>query len=151
MMGRRPFPAAGPGQAPNAKTTNTIFMKLAGAILHLVWAGLLSGLMLWVSAPGLKWSAVWGEPFYLVLPIIAASWLTFAVGLFFGRPWAWNGSFVFTIFSLFTAVWFSMQAIALPIAQELKLDLAGVASALVVAGLLARSRHSYYSRPANPP
>lgn len=121
-------------------------MKRAATILHLAWAGFVSCYMLWVSAPGLSWNYVRHEPIALFLPLIALIWMPFAVALFWGRIGAWFGSFVFTIFSLFTGIWFSMQAVSLSISGELAFDLAGVVIAFVVLAALLHTRHSYFNK-----
>ena len=124
-------------------------MKRAATSLHLIWAGFVSCYMLWISTPGLSWSDVRHEPFALFLPLLALIWITFAIALFFGRLWAWFGSFAFTVFSLFTGVWFSLQAVSLSIPGELAFDLVGIFIAFVVLAALLQTRHSYFHRHEN--
>jgi hypothetical protein len=121
-------------------------MKRAAPIFHLLWAAGLSGYMLWISAPDLVGQDTQWVPIGLILPLIAVSWMAFAVGLFFGRAWAWSGAFVFTLFSLFVAMWFALQTVTLPIPGELGIDLAGSGIAFTVVALLLHTRHSFLIR-----
>jgi hypothetical protein len=132
-------------------------MKIAAKILHLFWAGLWSVLLLWVSLSEFSWSWLQAEPQFSVFPILALGWLTFAVSLLFDRAWAWYGSFVYSVLSLFVAFYFVWTAFAIMQDEGNSLfwkyqadgfycELVGVALAVTVVWMLLHSRHQFLKR-----
>src|ERR1043166_344736 len=87
-------------------------MKLAAKISHLVWAGLWSSFLLWFSfAHGL--GDYRHEPHLLAIPVFSLAWLTFAVALLFDRRWAFYGSFLLAVLSLFVAYYIAWSSVAI--------------------------------------
>jgi len=119
-------------------------MKTTTKILHLLWGGHWSLYILWVALSGFSWSWASTEPFALLLPIAPAAWLVFAVGLLVDRRWAWFGSFVCTVFSLFAGVWVTMQS--LYYRTSFVWELVGTLVAFTVLGFLLHTRQSFLMR-----
>lgn len=116
---------------------------------HLVWAGMWSGFCLWVMLPELSWSWVRSEPLSLLPLVGSATWLSFAIGLLAERNWAWVGSFICTVLSVFTGIWVTMQSIYLN--SSFFWEIAGTISAFVVLLLLIQSRHRFLGCQQNVP
>ena len=115
-------------------------MKIAAKILHLIWAGGWSLFLLWFSSSQIRWSSLFDEPLDVVLPLLALGWLTFAVGLLFDRSWAWYGSFVYSVISLFVAFYILLLDISTIQEEGIKSfwqDLAGSFCCEVVGAVLA--------------
>lgn len=113
--------------------------------------------MLWISLREFSWSWLLVEPQYAVLMALALGWLAFAVGLLFDRSWAWYGSFVYSVLSLFVAFYILWGDI--PIMQEegsgffwkyqageFCCEVVGAASAATVVSVLLHSRHQFLKR-----
>jgi hypothetical protein len=71
-------------------------MKTTTKVLHSVWAGLFVS-----PAVALLFSRFRDDPNLVAISIACLSWLPFAIGLIFDRAWAWYGSFVFSVLSVF--------------------------------------------------
>ena len=99
--------------------------------------------MLWVSLSEFSWNELKSEPLGSLIPLAGAAWLTFAIGLFFGRGWAWFGSFIFTVFSVFAGIWIAMQSVLFEGRGEIVFDLGGISFAVAVLGMLLHTRHSF--------
>jgi hypothetical protein len=119
-------------------------MKLAAKISHLVWAGLWSSFLLWFSfAHGL--GDYRHEPHLLAIPVFSLAWLTFAVALLFDRRWAFYGSFLLAVLSLFVAYYIAWSSVAIAMHERTSFvfEIAGAVAATVVVWLLLQSRHQF--------
>jgi len=132
-------------------------VKKTAKILHLVWSGGWSIFLLWISLSEFSWSWLQSEPQFIVLPMLAIGWLTFSIGLLFNRSWAWHGSFVYSVISLFVAFYILWGDI--PIIQEegcsffwkyqagaFYCELVGAVLAMTVVSLLLHSRHHFLKK-----
>ncbi len=132
-------------------------MKITVKILHSFWAGLWSLFLLWFSLSNFSWSWLQPEPQFFVLIILALGWLTFAVGLLFDRSWAWYGSFVYTVLSLFVAFYILLTSFAIMQdegrsyfwnyqAGSFYCEVIGAVFAVAVVSVLLHSRHQFLKK-----
>jgi hypothetical protein len=119
-------------------------MKATAKVLHLFWAGFWSLFLLWASLD-FSWSYLREEPYMIAMPMAALSWLPFAVGLFFNRAWAWYGSFVFTVLSLFVAFYVTWMSVTIVHFEggSFYWELFASAIALAVVVALLYTRHQF--------
>jgi hypothetical protein len=132
-------------------------MKITTKIIHSLWAGLWSFFLLWVSVSEFSWKWLLVEPQYAVLMVLALGWLTFAVGLLFDRSWAWYGSFVYTVLSLFVAFYLVWSTFAIMQdeggsyfwknqAGSFYCELIGAVLAVAVVSVLLQTRHKFLKK-----
>jgi hypothetical protein len=132
-------------------------MKKSAKVLHLCWAGGWSLFLLWISLSQFSWSWLQAEPQFIMLPLLALGWLTFGIGLLFHRSWAWYGSFVYSVISLFVAFYILWADI--PIVQgegrrffwqhqagSFYCEVVGAVLAVTVVSLLLHSRQHFLRR-----
>jgi hypothetical protein len=131
-------------------------MKITAKISHLIWGGFWSISLLLMSLSEMasysSWRFVLTEWQIIVLPILALGWLAFSVGLLFDQPWAWYGSFVYSVISLFVAFYILWADI--PIIQDVWkyevgafcCEVIGAVSAVTVVWLLLHSRHRFLKK-----
>jgi hypothetical protein len=120
-------------------------MKTIAKVLHFLWAGGWSAFLLWVSLSDFSWTWFRVEPHMIAIPIASLAWMPFAVGLFFERGWAWYGSFVLTVLSLFVAfyvTWMS-AAIARHEGGSFHWEIVGSMIALAVLAALLQTRQDF--------
>src|SRR5688572_28629695 len=129
LMGSATVPVAPVGVSPtgpDARETNllplnrhlrtaevqTVRIKTAAKITHLIWAGFWSIALLWLSA---KEGAgeLNREPHLIAIPLFSIAWLVFATALFFEQSWAWYGCFLLTVLSLFVAYYVAWTSVAI--------------------------------------
>jgi hypothetical protein len=125
-------------------------MKLAAKISHLIWAGLWSSFLLWFTVA--RGSGDFGhEPHLLAIPVFSLGWLTFAVALLFDRRWAFYGSFLLAVLSLFVAYYIAWTSVAIAMHERTSFvfEIIGAVAATVVVWLLLQSRHQFLSRHDN--
>ncbi len=121
-------------------------MKLAAKISHIIWAGSWSSFLLWYSfAHGLDDFRT--EPHLLAIPVFSAGWLAFAIALLFDRRWAFYGSFLLAILSLFVAYYIAWSSVAIALHERTSFvfEIIGAVAATVVVWLLLQSRHQFLS------
>jgi hypothetical protein len=127
-------------------------MKLAAKLSHFIWAGLWGSFLIWFSlVHGIGGYSYKDAPSLFAIPVFSVAWLVFAVALLFDRRWAFYGSFLLAVFSLFVAYYvaWSSVAIALHEHSSFVLEIIGAVAATVVVWLLLQSRHQFLSRHAN--
>ena len=83
------------------------------------------------------------------IPIAALGWLPFALGLLFDRAWAWYGSFVFAVLSLFVAFYVTWMAVAFAISEggNFYWELFGSIIAVAVVAALLHVRNLFLKPP----
>ena len=131
-------------------------MKITAKISHSIWGGFWSIFLLLISLSEMvshsSWRFVLTEWQIIVLPILALGWLTFGVGLLFDQPWAWYGSFVYSVVSLFVA--FYILWADSPIIQDVWkyeagafcCEVIGAVLAVTVVWILLYSRHRFLKK-----
>jgi hypothetical protein len=124
-------------------------MKLAAKISHLIWAGLWSSVLLWFSMQGLGGYTYKNAPYLLAIPAFSLAWLAFAVALLFNRRWAFYGSFLLAVLSLFVAYYLAWISVAMALHNprtSFVMETVGAVAATIVVWLLLQSRHHFLSR-----
>jgi len=124
-------------------------MKLAAKISHLLWAGLWSSFLIWFSiVHGNAGYSHKEAPYLLAIPVFSLTWLTFAVLLLFDRGWAFYGSFLLAVLSLFVAYYVAWTAVAIALHEHSScvLEIIGAVAATLVVWLLLQSRHDFLPR-----
>src|SRR4051794_35442269 len=96
------------GSACDATLNPGTSMKSTTKLLHLIWAGCICAFVLWATWLNVSRSILRAEPFWITPAIAALGWLTFAVGLFCERVWAWYGSLIFSVLSLLAVCWVTL-------------------------------------------
>jgi len=128
-------------------------MKLAAKISHLVWAGLWSSILLWFTiVHGIGGYTYKDAPYWLAIPAFSLAWLMFAVAVLFDRRWAFYGSFVLAVLSLFVAYYVACKSVTMALHDphtSFLLEIIGAVAATVVVWLLLQSRHQFLSRHDN--
>ncbi len=117
-------------------------MKMTTKILHSLWAGFWSSYLLWILLSNFS-----GVELSLTIPalIAASAWLFFAFGLLFDLQWAWYGCFVFSVLSLFVALYVTWMSIAIVYYESGSFlwESVGAIAAIMVVTTLLHSRHKF--------
>jgi hypothetical protein len=124
--------------------SQSLGMKLVAKISHLLWAGMCSSFLIWFSVTdGLGAYSYKDAPYLLAIPGFSIAWLVFAVALMFERRWAFYGSFLLAVLSLFVTYYVAWAVIAIAAHEHSSfiLEIIGAAAATIVVWLLLKSRH----------
>ena len=123
-------------------------VKFCTKLVHSAWAGYWSFVMVRFSAREFYWSEIQTEPQIVLLPVLACLWLPFALGLWFDRRWAWIGSFMFCVLSLFVAFYIAWGSVAIANDEGWQnrqlIEFVWIVPAVIVVAMLLHARRHFF-------